>query len=368
MDSFILTLAIRWLPAVDALAASCVSREWHETLSSERQGGNVWKQVCRNTNPFVVDALLLTQHNNTPVDYRLLAVGFGRQVTTLPRRITPPTLGPADLFAVVDLYRRATVQNNKNRRVIEASWACPIAFPGLGTKNICMPGQTKMTISGANPYHVQHVESERVKEWQKTHSRFSQKSPLHYAAYDIIGVDSSGENDPSRALRAKVTLFRKDTMRSVCIMDEDIVDCATGGDVDPAEEVVRFYYHNKETLRFSSNEAGRNAVLLARKRIFSRLSLDGEFYLKAILPEPGSDEEYEWLANSRHATRTMEDDELYIPTERDVAAMSSIPSFPYEVKKFFFTFRVSTALPYDFWDELDSEEDMMIALEGLCWQ
>lgn len=139
-----------------------------------------------------------------------------------------------------------------------------------------------------------------------------------------------------------MTLFRKDDMKSVCIMDEDIVDCATGGDVDPAEEVVRFYYHTRDTIRFANNEKGLNAHLLAKKRAFTRLSLDGEFILKATLPEPGSDGEQPWLANSRHAVRTMGESELYHPTLRDQAALLNISSFQYEVKRFAFVFRVST--------------------------
>lgn len=150
-------------------------------------------------------------------------------------------------------------------------------------------------------------------------------------------------------------------------MDEETVDCATGGDQDPAEEVVRFYYHSKETLRFANDKAGQNARLLAKKRVFSRFSLDGEFYLKATLPDPGSDEESVWLANSRHAVRTSTE-HVYKPNAKDQAALLPIPSFQYEVKKFGLTFRVSTDMPADFWDEFDCQDDMMIALEGLCWQ
>jgi hypothetical protein len=365
MDAFILSLAIRWLPAVDALAASCVSRYWKAALALDRDGGELWKQVCQNTNKFVTEQL----SQNTNMDYRRLALGFGRSMPVAPRRLSPPTLGPDDIFAVVDLYRRAEAPGGKRRRVIEASWACSIEYPKKGTTNIRMNnGGKRMVIHGANPYSTQRRNCKEVKAWQTARSRYSQKSPLHFAAYDVVGVNSTGENISTKALRARVTLFRKDTMKSVCVMDEDIIDCATGGDTDPAEEVVRFYYHNKDTLRFGNDKAGQNARLLAKKRAFSRFSLDGEFLLKATLPPPGSDEEYSWLANSRHAVRTMADNQVYRPDEKDKVALSTIPSFEYEVKRFAFAFRVSTDMPFDFWDEFDCQDDMMIALEGLGWQ
>ena len=369
MDDFILTLAIRWLPASDALTASCVSREWKEILDSNRDGGNLWKQVCHNTNKFVTEAIM--SQDDTNMDYRRLALGFGRNIPAPPRLLSAPTLDPEDLFAVVELYRRAQVPGgtNKRRRVIEASWACSIEYPRIGTANIRMPAnRRKMVIRGANPYSVEKRDSNQVKQWQTCRSRFSQKSPLHFAAYDVVGINFAEDNTPSRALRVKVTLFRKDNMKSVCVMDEDIVDCATGGDTDPAEEVVRFYYQNRDTLRFGNDRAGENARLLAKTRSFSKFSLDGEFLLKATLPVPGSDEEYVWLANSRHAVRTMTDNQVYYPDEKDQAALSTISSFQFEVKKLSFTFRVSTDMPLDFWDEFDCQDDLMIALEGLCWE
>lgn len=371
MDSFVLKLAIRWLPAADALAATCVSSEWHAELSSEQDNGDLWKQVCRNTNTLVVDAIL-KQQNGCEMDFRRLALSFGRSLPVTPRRLSPPTMSPNKLFAVVDLYRRADTGKGKRRRVIEASWVCSVGFSETGTNNICMPpheGGQKMLLQAANPYSAEHVNTPAVQEWEAAVNRHSQKSPLHFAAYDLVGMNAQGQNIPSKSLRTKVTLFRRDTMQSVCIMDEDNMDCATGGDQDPAEEVVRFHYHSKDSLRFADNKAGYNAKLLSEQRIFSRLGLNGEFCLKATLPDPDSEEEPLWLANSRHAVRTMNsENQVYNPDAKDQAALKGIPSFDYEVLRFNFTFRVSTDMPFDFWDEFDSQDDMMIALEGLCWQ
>jgi hypothetical protein len=369
MDNFILKLAIRWLPASDALAACCVSREWQRNFSAESDNGDVWKQVCLNTNPYAVEAIL--KQNDPEMNYRRLAVSFGRGMPTGPPHLSPPTMSLDQVFAVVELYRRSDSENGaKRRRVIEASWVCPIEFSDSSTHNMKMPPtDRKMVVHGANPYSVKHRNTGRVKEWETSRTLHSQKSPLHFAAYDAVGLDLEGKNIPSRALRAKVTLFRRDTMQSVCIMDEDSMDCATGGDSDPAEEVVRFHFHSKSSLKFANNEAGENARALAEHRIFSRFCLNGEFYLKATLPEPDSDEEDVWLANSRNVARaTHVEDQVYTPSAQERASLSCIPSFEYEVKRFNFTFRVSTDMPFDFWDEFDIEEDMVIAIEGLRWQ
>lgn len=368
MDSFVLKLSIRWLPAVDAFSASCVNREWQAALSSEQDNGDLWKQVCQNTNAFVADAII--KQDNGDMDFRRLAISFGRIIPVAPRRVSPPTIGPDKLFAVVDLYRRANTANRKRRKVIEASWVCPVGYSDVGTNNISMPGNgRKMVLHGANLYSKEHRTSTAVQEWETSCTVYSQKSPLHFAAYDVVGMNPEGKNIPSKVLRAKVTLFRRDTMQSVCIMDEDSMDCATGGDQDPAEELVRFHYHSRDSLRFADNKAGQNARLLADQRMFSRVAVNGEFCLKAALPNPGSAEEPSWLSNSRHAVRTTNsDNQVYTPNAKDQAALLNIPSFEYEVKRFNFTFRVSTDVPFDFWDEFDCQNDMMIALEGLCWQ
>ena len=207
MDNFILKLAIRWLPASDALAACCVSREWQRNFSAESDNGDLWKQVCHNTNPHAVDAII--QQNHDPeMNYRRLAISFGRTMPAGPPNLSPPTMRLDQVFAVVELYRRSDSENGaKRRRVLEASWVCPIEFSESNTHNMTMPAtDQKMVVHGANPYSVKHRTSERVREWETARTRHSQKSPLHFAAYDVVGLDLEGKNIPSKALRAKVTL------------------------------------------------------------------------------------------------------------------------------------------------------------------
>lgn len=47
MDSIILNLSIRWLTAVDAFSASCVSQKWRQILSADRDnaGADLWMEA-----------------------------------------------------------------------------------------------------------------------------------------------------------------------------------------------------------------------------------------------------------------------------------------------------------------------------------
>jgi hypothetical protein len=53
ISNLVLSLSVRWLPAMDALAATCVNTDWNAELSSEENNVVVWKQVSQNTNALV---------------------------------------------------------------------------------------------------------------------------------------------------------------------------------------------------------------------------------------------------------------------------------------------------------------------------
>lgn len=49
MDELVLTLAVRFLGAKDAFAASCVSKRWRVLLAGDCNNGSLWKQVFTNS-------------------------------------------------------------------------------------------------------------------------------------------------------------------------------------------------------------------------------------------------------------------------------------------------------------------------------
>lgn len=131
MDNLILALVIRWLGVKDAFSASCVSSEWRAALSSERDNGDLWKQVCKNSFPLLVSQL--ENDDNNEMNHRLLALGMW-EGTQQPHAATnnemtyTATLAMDQVFAVVDLYRKQSAQgNNKKRKQMISSWVCPIS-------------------------------------------------------------------------------------------------------------------------------------------------------------------------------------------------------------------------------------------------
>lgn len=74
MDNLILTLAVRWLTTCDAFSACLVCRDWNDALASDQDGGELWKQICQNTNPTFLRFAEFEQNPN--LNHRRLASAF----------------------------------------------------------------------------------------------------------------------------------------------------------------------------------------------------------------------------------------------------------------------------------------------------
>ena len=86
-------------------------------------------------------------------------------------------------------------------------------------------------------------------------------------------------------------------------------------------------------------------------------------YLAPLLPAPGSDEESEWLVNSRQAVA---DRRTYIPDQDDMAALSKIRHFEFGLNQVNIRFWLSGGSGVS--DQFENEEDLIVLLEGLCWE
>jgi hypothetical protein len=246
MDSVVLTLAIRWLEASDAFSASCVCREWQASLSGDSDGGDLWKQVLKNTHPLV---------NVQVGDYRRLALGFGRSISPAPPEMTfSPRLRFEDLFAIVDLYR-ALELGNRQRRVIEASWTCSVTHEGIKMNN----DSENFLLKGLNEYSVSFLEDggseTALDDWV---NYVNPPTPLHFAWDDVLG-----HLECTPQLQARVTLFRRDNMKSVCLVDQ-FIDCYDNHfpRIQPDTREVSTYVGVGENVHFASNDAGRTAQRL----------------------------------------------------------------------------------------------------------
>ena len=291
MNDLVLTLSIRWLSAADAFAASCVSHEWQAALSSGRDNGNLWNQVCGNTFP------LVTGKVEQDIDFRRLALGLSRgkppSRAAIPRQTFTPTVRPQDFFAIVDLYRRTSIRTDvgEKKRVILASWVCPVAYPFMKMDK----NDSVVVLKGANPHSSTLHASSRVESWQEiVDLNHELSTPLDFAAHDVWGASWSGSPIAGQALGTKVTLFRHDTMQSVCVMDE------TFHKFSFADEVIQADYGpSVDGLHFSDSEAGRKARCLMQERGYAKLSIAAQCSVSTLLPPPHSEVVAMWLEHAR---------------------------------------------------------------------
>jgi len=110
----------------------------------------------------------------------------------------------------------------------------------------------------------------------------------------------------------------------------------------------------------ASTEAGLNAQTMMNARGYKTLEVGGIMTLRAMLPSASSEEEPTWLANCRGIPRGT----MYRPEEYDMIALSAIPHFEFGLFAFNLLFHGDSSVGNMF----EIHDDMMIALEGLCWE
>ncbi len=134
---------------------------------------------------------------------------------------------------------------------------------------------------------------------------------------DFFGyIRGDGIQNPDKAFRVDVTLFRRDKMRSVNICGESVGCC---WDPDGDEEKLSFAGHSPF---FARNNAGNTARSMVHDRGFESDCFFPEITLVAKLPAPRSKEEPRWLSNCRQAVLCGED---YHPDREDCGALKKIP-------------------------------------------
>lgn len=344
-----LTLSIRWLPAVDAFAASCVSYEWQAALASIRDNGDLWKQVCMNSYPPVTPKI------KEAIDFRCFALGLLREKPQRrPRETFSPSMRAQDFFAVVDLYRKP----GKEQRLIMASWICPVQYPFM---KIDDTDNEEVVLKGVNPYRSALRSSSRVESWQElVDLNYELSTPMDFAAFDLWGASWSGSPIAGRALWMRVTLFRRDTMQSTCVMDETFNNFSFANETIQAE-----YGPSVDGLHFNAGEAGRKARCLMRERGYSQLSMAAQFCAQTSLPRSETKETPTWLEHANLAKTQLR---RYAPCQGDLIVLSKVSHIGFNVSRFQFAFKVTSTGRCSFKRDFRSEDDMLVALEGLFWE
>lgn len=367
MNDLVLTLSIRWLPAVDAFAASCVSREWQAALTFNRDNGELWKQVSKNSYPQATSAI------QEAIDFRRLALGLYQSDYGEPPPVTfTPTLSPDDLFAVIELYREPgasgddTGPRKKRRQVIEASFVCPVTLNGIEMTN----DDSNQIFTGENPYSESIRDSDQFRVWRKYEGcggeSYEDSPPYQFAAFRVLGRSFSrggGGRRLDESLGIRTTLFRKDNMKSVCVLNEEQWNKDWHKDFE--DDKLKVEYLGSK-LHLDVNDAGRKAqAMLCSKYHQASVGMTADLSVEAILPSPGSKEEPYWLVNCREACQR---GQWYRPSRQDAETLSSLRHFEFRVKVSIDISPANRIQDVNVEDEFRSKEDMMVALEGLCWQ
>lgn len=317
MDPTILNLAIRWVAAVDAFSASCVSQGWRQLLSAEQDNGNLWLQVCQNSVSSEIPSL------ESSLDYRRLAMGLRmrdiKPITTPYTHTIAPTMRREDFFAVMDLYRRHQDENGKRRKEMFGSHICLINASGFGK----IFDSTEPIVKGPNPFAANMSERDEFRMWRETLGRADRNdsSPLAYASRRAAGGSWGAmfRIDRATALRVDVTLFRRDNAKSVCLIhDAPLTKC----DYEPRAE--RLHIDTElDSLDLAQSDAGSKARSLLGER--TGVMVDAFIKLAPVnLPARDADDEPLWLKHSRQAVLRRR---IYQPNEEDLASLANTDYF-----------------------------------------
>lgn len=358
MDDLVLTLAAHWLPSIDALACCCVSKRWNIVLSSANDESGLWNQVFSNSHPFLADEV----PEATNFHSQCVAL-LDKGIPTPPVKNYTATLRPEQIFSVIELYRNKRQANGKRRIVVEASWKCPFqqeCYDWFDTG-------VNIVLKGENPYYSGNDNVENVQKW-KTSCSVEKSLPHAFAMQNLLGTSYAVAGEEREPLCVKVTLFRRDTLQSVCVLNQGI--SAEVDDLDGEACHLRgisfLDYDESARLSFVDNGYGQKAEsLLYNSDDDGRLiiHLGGCFYSFVQLPGPEEENVPAWLANCYEACQ---DGRRYEPSARDRRALAKIQYFDIEVG-----FDIHpNAVVWEHWldDWPLGEKAKMVILEGLCWE
>jgi hypothetical protein len=359
MDPFIITHGIRWLPAVDAFSASCVSQEWYRVLSANVDDGDFWKQICQNSGPSDIPNL------ESSADYRRLAMGLRlrENAPPAPREQTyTPITRPENYFAVVDIFKRHDEENGKRRKEMITSLVCHVNDMEIEVTI----AEVEPALQGPNPFAagLTMEESGEVHAWRERVSSVEDivdiSTPFACASWIASGHSwDSYRLDSGQSIRVDVTLFRRDNAKSVCLLH----DVALDGSLDYTEE-TQMVCTGPKAVKFAATDSGKTARSLLNERNVVEVSVEAELHLVPMLPSSTSNNEPMWLRNCREA---ISQEVHYEPNESDKAVLSKISHFDFGVKKLTVVWRLEDPHTDDFY-EFKSQDEVLVVLEGLCWE
>jgi len=352
-----LPLATGWLSAKDACSVCCVCKAWRDTIMEKDL---LWKQICENTRPEATRSVLAVQPE---WNFRHLTRSLASGLPEVELDPIPDPLPFEQIFAVVELYKSQDIEGER-RRIVIASWTCD---PAISNTSYLYDVYTNpgLVLKGANPYASSpefariRGQEEALSAWKGYQYGNAMKDAFYFAFSDVSGGNEYGDCRED-ILRVKVILFRRDNMKSVCIMDEPVSGLANRNDENPlvTSKYVEVW---GDDLDFDNTAEGTRARLLLehnkKKENFEEIKPKASFDLRICTPWAGSEETpqplwfTELLASPFHLPASLEGRN----------ALSKIPSFEIELCDFLFDVH-ETARDYMF------EDEKRVFLDGLCWR
>jgi hypothetical protein len=239
-----LRLPLRWLSAREVGRAEVVCRYWRDEIT---ETAGIWKEAAVNTNKLAVEAVLASsigddllrrQEGPSPaLNFRRLAAGLVRN-DDLPAELAPfpePTLRPEDIFYVLEIDR---IEGCQNQEIVAAH--CAELWPWDKKHNLNQPRYSASCGINTCPEGVQFMEDDM------------EKMCISHLA--------------------RLTLFRRDDGRSICLVPGAEVNNILRDDcvLEPSIAFDRF-----STLDyFAENASGCLARRVMRKREMLDMSFD----------------------------------------------------------------------------------------------
>lgn len=157
-----------------------------------------------------------------------------------------------------------------------------------------------------------------------------------------------------------MTLFRRDNAKSVCLFHG--VPLAEGFHFSDDDDDHILTYSGFADPSLARNETPTIARVLIDE--FTNICADFSSVFVVNVPTFGSDDQPQWLTNSRQA---IDDRWVYEPSATDMAALSKIDYFDFGLKEICIQFHVRPSVEGEI-EQLTDPNQVLLVLEGLCWE
>lgn len=354
-----ITFVIPYLHTKDVYAVSCLNRLFRELLvsgSRTEMVGQGWKTVFQNSHPTAAAAF--KDSNPAVMDFRRLCLGLdGATEDPPPDSFQPEKLkSPKEVFAVIQFFRKYSTPDSKKKRVEEIACLKTDLSSDM-EKLIEFDGCFK--VEGSNPYALDNVGFRKYQQdIEQAHGQ-NEHSLMHYMLIDAIGGSwhDFSEDVPNKIIHSKMTLFRTDTMQSVTLFDDSILEYS-----DYLQDFQHVLYTKMELenvkLPLSNDRFGYKAKLLIdRKGCGDGASIiPSEFFITLELPASVAHLDHDIFSNKDRN-----------PSAEEKQILASLPHFPFRIDGVEFNVEMKSQ------DEeravkFESTNDLMVVMEGLNWK